>query len=69
MKKILYKEIAEYLGKSEQTIRGWKVKSPELLEIVKAGSFCKKNDITIEDIKACVQMQKLVRGKGDECEK
>jgi hypothetical protein len=66
MNKITNKDIASYTGKSLDTVNGWKQKQPNLLEIVKIGSFCKKNDITIEDIKACVQMQRLVRGKEDE---
>jgi predicted transcriptional regulator len=36
-KKNRYKEIAEYLGKSPQTIKNWKQKSPKLLELCDAG--------------------------------
>jgi len=61
MKKVTYKDIAEYTGKSLSTIKGWKVKFPQLLELVKTGAFCKKNNITIEHIKKCVELQELVK--------
>ena len=60
MKKVTNKEIAEYLGKSVNTVNGWKGKFPQLLELVKTGAFCKKNNITIEHIKKCVELQELV---------
>jgi uncharacterized protein YjcR len=61
MKNVLYKEIAEDLGKSVVTINSWKKNHPVLLEYVKTGAFCKKNNISIEDIKACVQMKQLAK--------
>jgi hypothetical protein len=66
MEKITNKDIANYLDKQVSTVNSWRSRNPKLLELCKTGAFCKKNDITIEDIKACVQMQKLVRGKEDE---
>jgi uncharacterized protein YjcR len=63
MKKILYKEIAEDLGKSVVTINSWKKNHPVLLEYVKTGAFCKKNNITIEKIKKCVELQELAKGE------
>jgi uncharacterized protein YjcR len=62
MKNVLYKEIAEDLGKSVVTINSWKKNHPVLLEYVKTGAFCKKNGITLEDIKGCVKMKELARG-------
>lgn len=62
MENITNKDIAEYTDKSLNTINGWKSKFPKLLGLVKTGAFCKKNNITIEDIKACVQMKELARG-------
>jgi len=61
MKKITYKEIADYINKSEQQIKWYKANNPELLELVKTGAFCKKNNITIEDIKTCIQMKELAK--------
>jgi len=59
MKEIQYKDIAEYTGKSINTIKGWKVKFPALLELVKLGAFCKKNNITMEMIKSCIEIKKM----------
>ncbi len=59
MKNIIYKDIAEYIKKSEQTIRGYKVNNPELLEILKLGSFCKKNDLDIEKIKKLIEVKQM----------
>jgi transposase len=59
MKNITYKEIAQDLDKSEATIKNWKQKFPKLLKYVKIGAFCKKNGITIEHIKKCVELHEL----------
>ncbi len=61
MKNITYKEIAESLEKSEGTIKNWKKSHPVLLEFVKIGAFCKKNNITIEKIKKCAEIHKLAK--------
>lgn len=61
MKEIIYKDIAEYIHKSEQTVRGYKVNNPDLLNILKLGAFCKKNNISIEKIKKCVELQELAK--------
>ena len=66
MKNITYKEIAEDLGKSVTTITSWKQKFPVLLDYVKLGAFCKKNNITIEHIKKCVELQELVKGESED---
>ena len=42
MEKVTYKEIAQDLGKSEGTIKQWKINHPVLLDYVKTGAFCKK---------------------------
>ncbi len=57
MKEIIYKDIANYINKSEQTIRGYKVNNPELLKILKLGAFCKKNDLDIEKIKSIIEFK------------
>jgi transposase len=68
MEKITNKDIANYLGKSINTINGWKGKFPELLELTKTGAFCKKNNITIEMIKSCVELQRLAKGEEEKSE-
>jgi len=62
MKNILYKDIANYLGKTEGTIKNWKINHPVLLEFCKIGAFCKKNDLDIEKIKKLVEVQEAVKG-------
>ncbi|MCD6433701.1 MAG: hypothetical protein J7L21_06630, partial [Sulfurimonas sp.] len=59
MRNILYKEIAEDLGKSEGTIKQWEKNHPVLLDYVKTGAFCKKNNITIDMIKNCIELKEL----------
>jgi len=66
MKNVTYKEIAEDLGKTEGTVKNWKKNHPVLLDYVKIGAFCKKNGITIEHIKKCVELQELVKGEDSE---
>ena len=62
MKNILYKDIAEYLGKKEGTVKNWKLNHPVLLELVKIGAFCKKNDLDIEKITKLVEVQEAIKG-------
>jgi len=59
IKNIIYKDIAKYVNKSEQSIKGYKVNNPELLEILKLGSFCKKNDLDIEKIKKLIEVKQM----------
>jgi len=62
MKNIVYKDIAEYLGKKEGTIKNWKANHPVLLELVKLGAFCKKNDLDIDKITKLIEVQEAVKG-------
>lgn len=61
MKDITYKDLAQDLNKSEATLKNWKQKFPILLEYVKIGAFCKKNNITIEKLKKCAELQELAK--------
>ena len=61
MEKVTNKDIAEYTDKSINTINGWKSKFPKLSEIVKLGAFCKKNNITMEHIKKCMELKEIVK--------
>lgn len=62
-KTINYRLIAEYLGKSENTIKGWNKKSPNLLELVKFGMLCKINDLDEQKISKMIEMQEIFREK------
>lgn len=61
MKDITYKDLAQDLNKSEATLKNWKQKFPILLEYVRIGAFCKKNNITIEKLKKCAELQELAK--------
>ncbi len=62
MKNITYKEIATDLEKTEGTIKNWKKNHPVLLEYVKIGAFCKKNNLDIDKIKKLVAVQDMIKG-------
>lgn len=61
IEKLTNKDIANYIGKNENTISGWSTKQPVLHEIVKIGAFCKKNNLDIEKIKKLIEIQEAVR--------
>jgi hypothetical protein len=65
MEKVTNKDIANFLDKQVSTVNSWASRNPKLLELVKLGAFCKKNNITINDIKTCIKMKELAKG-GDE---
>ena len=62
-KQLSYKEIGDYLGKSENTIKGWRQKFPVLLEFVKVGAFCKKYDLDVEKIEKLIELQEIIKEK------
>ena len=62
-KEVTHKEIAEYIDKSVNTVNGWTNKFPKLLELVKIGAFCKKNDLSIEKITKLIEVQNMFKGK------
>jgi len=66
MKNVSNKDISEYTDKSINTINGWKSKFPKLLDLVKTGAFCKKNNISIEMIKNCVELKELSEKQKEE---
>ena len=63
MEKVTNKDIANFLDKQVSTVNGWASRNPKLLDITKLGAFCKKNNITIEKIKKCVELQELAKGE------
>ncbi len=60
-KRVSNKEISIMLNKSEQTIKGWSSKSPELLELVRLGALCKTNDLDVERIIKLAELQELMK--------
>jgi len=62
IEKLTIKDISNFIDKNENTISGWSTKQPKLLEIVKLGAFCKKNDLDIEKITKLLEVQEAVRG-------
>jgi len=64
MEKVTYKDIANYLDKSEATIKSWSSRYPNLLEATRIGVFCKKNNITMEHIKKCMELKEIVKKGG-----
>jgi len=63
MKNVLYRDIAEMLGKKEGTIKNWKLHSPVLLDLVKLGAFCKMNDLDIHQIKKLIELKSVINEK------
>ncbi len=63
MKNILYRDIAEMLGKKEGTIKNWRVNHPVLLDLVKIGAFCKVNDLDIHKIKKLLEIKDVISDK------
>ena len=63
MKEIIYKDIASYINKSEQTIKSYKKNNPELLSVLRVGAFCKKNDLDIEKIKKIIELKNVFKDK------
>ncbi len=59
MAKIKYKDIAKLINKSESTIKGYKLNNPELLDLLKLGSSCKINNITLNDLDILIQFKKI----------
>ena len=60
-KKITNRDLSVILGKSEQTIKGWNSKAPELLELVRLGGLCKINNLDIEKIIKLSELQELMK--------
>jgi len=54
------------LNKSDTTINGWKKRQPALLDAVKLGIFCKKNDLDIDKIKKLIEIKEAVKGASDD---
>ena len=63
IKKISNKEIADFVGKSVDTINGWKQKQPNLDAAVKIGVFCIKNDLDLDRIKKLIEIQEAIKNK------
>jgi len=62
MKTIINKDIANQIGKSEQTVRAYKVNNPNLLELLRIGMLCKKNNLSETDIKKLLELKESFIG-------
>jgi len=60
-RKVTNKEIAELIGKNEQTIKGWKSRFPELLELVRLGALCKVNNLDAEKVIKLSELQEVIK--------
>ena len=69
MEKVTNKDIANYLDKQVSTINGWTSRNQKLLELTKVGAFCKKNNITIEMIKNCIEIKNMATQQQQQGEK
>ncbi len=61
--KVTNKELALLVGKSEQTIKGWKARFPELLEIARLGALCKVNNLDSKKIIKLSELQEVIKTK------
>ena len=61
MKKVTNDDIANYTNKKVGTINHWSRIAPGLLELCRIGAFCKKNNITIDMIKNCIELKEIAK--------
>jgi len=52
--------IAIKIGKSEQTIKGWKIRFPELYEFVRIGALCKLNGLSRNDVIEMIKLRDII---------
>lgn len=58
---ITYKEIAEFINKTEQGVKYYKSNNPELLEILKVGCLLKKYGIVNKDnLKKLIELNNTI---------
>ncbi|WP_320035279.1 hypothetical protein [Halarcobacter sp.] len=65
MIKPTYKDIGSMVGKTETTIKSWKGRNEELLQITRLGAICKANGITEEDLEALIQLKQSISSRKD----
>lgn len=63
MTKLTYKDIGKMVGKTETTIKSWKGRNEELLEITKLGAVCKANGIDEKDLELLVSFKEGIEEK------
>jgi len=59
--KITYKEIANYINRTEWTIKNYKKVSYTKWYILKIGSICKKYNLDLETIKQLLELRDLLK--------
>lgn len=57
---VIYKEIAEYIGRTEANIKYMKKQNPKQLQVLTIGAICRKYNIDIKDLKALYDMKKNI---------
>ena len=62
MKKITHLDIANYVEKNKTTVDGWTQRQPRLLELVKLGMWCKKNNLDTEKITKLMEFHEMIKG-------
>ena len=63
VKNITLKDVAKNIHKSYSTIRGYKKNNPDLLEVLKLGTFCKENNLDIEEVKKILEIKEYFHEK------
>lgn len=63
MENITNGDISQYTGRSTNTVAGWASKQPKMLEIIRLGALCKKNNLDEEKIVKLIELQELIKGK------
>lgn len=63
MENITNGDISQYTGRSTNTVAGWSSKQPKMLEIIRLGALCKKNNLDEEKIAKLIELQEFIKGK------
>ena len=63
MTKPTYKDIAEMVGKQETTIKSWRGRNEELLELIKLGATCKANHVDEVELEMLIKFKEELSQK------
>lgn len=66
MKNITNSDISLFTGRSNSTVAGWSSKQPQMLELIRLGALCKKNNIDEQTIRQIVELQEHILKKADQ---
>lgn len=59
--KVIYKEIAEMINKTESNMKYMSKNNPSQLELLKLGALCKKYGLNENDIKQCIKLKNNIK--------